>query len=70
MLFTVGMLFSSMVEFRMCFKTYAFKKIFDAKSQWSNKKIYARHKCIDGKAKHCKRYISTRHQPDYWKAKY
>ncbi|KAE8789523.1 Wall-associated receptor kinase 3 [Hordeum vulgare] len=39
----VGKLFPSMKEFRMCFKTYAFKHEFDAKTLWTDRnKIYAR----------------------------
>jgi hypothetical protein len=39
----VGKLFPNMGEFRMCFKTYALKKEFDAKTMWTDrKKFYAR----------------------------
>ena len=57
----VGKLFPSMNEFRMCFKTYAIKKEFDAKTKWTDrKKFYARCKG----ARPCKWYISARRQPD------
>jgi hypothetical protein len=55
----VGKLFPNMDEFRMCFKTYAVKAEFDAKS-----KFYARCKGFDGSANPCKWYISARRQPD------
>ncbi|KAE8797213.1 hypothetical protein D1007_27641 [Hordeum vulgare] len=39
----VGKLFPNMDEFRMYFKTYAFKHEFDAKTKWTDrKKFYAR----------------------------
>ncbi|KAE8803772.1 hypothetical protein D1007_20283 [Hordeum vulgare] len=39
----VGKLFPNMDEFRMCFKTYAVKHEFDAKTKWTDrKKFYAR----------------------------
>jgi hypothetical protein len=45
----VGKLFSSMDEFRICFKTYAIKKEFDAMSQWADKmKFYGRCRACDG----------------------
>ena len=61
----VGKLFPSMDEFRMCFKTYAIKKEFDAKTKWTDrKKFYARCNGFDGGARPCKWYISARRQPD------
>ncbi|KAE8770158.1 hypothetical protein D1007_58135 [Hordeum vulgare] len=35
----VGKLWPSMVEFRMCFKTYAVKHEFDAKTVWTKKEV-------------------------------
>jgi hypothetical protein len=61
----VGKLFPNMDEFRMCFKTYAVKAEFDAKTMWTDRsKFYARCKGFDGSAKPCKWYISARRQPD------
>ncbi|KAK1632248.1 hypothetical protein QYE76_006563 [Lolium multiflorum] len=41
----VGKLFPNMDEFRMCFKTYAVKAEFDAKTLWTDRsKFYARRK--------------------------
>jgi hypothetical protein len=61
----VEKLFPNMIEFRMCFKTYAVKKKFDAKTMWTDrKKFYARCRGYDGSAKPCKWYISARRQPD------
>ena len=61
----VGKLFPSMDEFRMCFKTYAIKKEFDAKTKWTDrKKFYARCSGFDGGARPWKWYISARRQPD------
>ena len=61
----VGKLFPSMKEFRMCFKTYAVKHEFDAKTVWTDrKKFYARCRGFDGSVKPCKWYISARLQPD------
>ena len=49
----------------MCFKTYAIKKEFDAKTKWTDrKKFYARCNGFDGGARPCKWYISARRQPD------
>jgi hypothetical protein len=49
----------------MCFKTYAVKHEFDAKTKWTDrKKFYARCKGFDGSVKPCKWYISARRQPD------
>jgi hypothetical protein len=60
----VGKLFPNMGEFRMCFKTYAVKKEFDAKTMWiDRKKLYARCRGYDRGAKPWK-YISARRQPD------
>ena len=57
----VGKLFPSMKEFRMCFKTYAVKHEFDAKTVWTDrKKFYARCRGFDGSVKPCKWYISAR----------
>jgi hypothetical protein len=59
----VGKLFPNMGEFRMCFKTYAVKKEFDAKTMWTNReKFYVRCRGYDGGAKPCKWYISARRQ--------
>jgi hypothetical protein len=45
----VGKLFLNMGEFRMCFKTYAVKKEFDAKTMWTDrKKFYVRCRGYDG----------------------
>jgi hypothetical protein len=45
----VGKLFPNMGEFRMCFKTYAVKKEFEAKTMWTDrKKFYARCRGYDG----------------------
>jgi hypothetical protein len=61
----VGKLFPNMNEFRMCFKTYAVKAEFDAKTLWTDRsKFYARCKGFDGSANPCKWYISARRQPD------
>jgi hypothetical protein len=61
----VGKLFPNMGDFRMCFKTYAVKKEFDAKTMWTDrKKFYARYRGYDGGAKPCKWYISARRQPN------
>jgi hypothetical protein len=61
----VGSLWPNMDEFRMCFKTYAVKQQFDAKTMWTDrKKFYARCKGFDGSANPCKWYISARRQPD------
>ncbi|KAE8819578.1 hypothetical protein D1007_02570 [Hordeum vulgare] len=61
----VGKLFPNMDEFRMCFKTYAVKHEFDAKTKWTDrKKFYARCRGFDGSVKPCKCYISARRQPD------
>ena len=61
----VGKLFPSMKEFRMCFKTYAVKHEFDAKTMWTDrKKFYARCRGLDGSVRPCKWYISARIQPD------
>ncbi|KAE8788157.1 hypothetical protein D1007_37855 [Hordeum vulgare] len=61
----VGKLFPNMDEFRMCFKTYAVKHEFDAKTKWTDrKKFYARCRGFDGTVKPCKWYISARRQPD------
>jgi hypothetical protein len=61
----VGKLFPNMDEFRMCFKTYAVKHEFDAKTKWTDrKKFYARCRGFDGSVKPCKWYISARRQPD------
>ena len=61
----VGKLFPSMKEFRMCFKTYAVKHEFDAKTMWTDrKKFYARCRGFDGSVRPCKWYISARIQPD------
>ena len=61
----VGKLFPNMDEFRMCFKTYAVKHEFDAKTMWTDrKKFYARCIGFDGSVKPCKWYISARLQPD------
>jgi hypothetical protein len=47
-----------MDEFRMCFKTYAVKHEFDAKTLWTGrKKFYAKCKVFYGSARSCKRYI-------------
>ena len=47
----VGKLFPSMKEFRMCFKTYAVKHEFDAKTVWTDrKKFYAMCRGFDGSA--------------------
>jgi hypothetical protein len=57
--------FPNIGEFRMCFKTYAVKKEFDAKTMWTDrKKFYARYRGYDGGAKPCKWYISARRQSD------
>src|SRR6266496_3210942 len=54
-----------MDEFRMCFKTYAVKHEFDAKTKWIHrKKFYARCRGFDGSVKPCKWYISARRQPN------
>ncbi|GJM87235.1 hypothetical protein PR202_ga03169 [Eleusine coracana subsp. coracana] len=51
----VGKCFSSMKEFRMCFKTYAVRREFDAKTVWTDtKKFYAKCRGFDGGAKPCK----------------
>ncbi|KAE8799196.1 hypothetical protein D1007_25483 [Hordeum vulgare] len=51
----VGKLFPNMEEFRMCFKTYAVKHEFDAKTKWTDrKKFYARCTGFDGSVKPCK----------------
>ena len=51
----VGKLFPSMNEFRMCFRTYAVKNEFDAKTKWTDKKkFYARCSGFDGGARPCK----------------
>ncbi|KAE8815916.1 auxin-induced protein 5ng4 [Hordeum vulgare] len=51
----VGKIFPSTKEFRMCFKTYAVKHEFDAKTMWTDgKKFYARCKGFDGSARPCK----------------
>ncbi|KAE8811568.1 hypothetical protein D1007_11627 [Hordeum vulgare] len=51
----VGKLFPNMDEFRMCFKTYAVKHEFDAKTNWTDrKKFYARCTGFDGSVKPCK----------------
>ncbi|KAE8815625.1 hypothetical protein D1007_07104 [Hordeum vulgare] len=51
----VGKLFPNMDEFRMCFKTYAIKHEFDAKTKWTDrKKFYARCRGFDGSVKPCK----------------
>ncbi|KAE8803961.1 hypothetical protein D1007_20117 [Hordeum vulgare] len=51
----VGKLFPNMDEFRMCFKTYAVKNEFDAKTKWTDrKKFYARCRGFDGSVKPCK----------------
>jgi hypothetical protein len=61
----VGKLFPNMGEFRMCFKTYAVKKEFDAKTMWTDrKKFYARCRGYDGGSKPCKWYICARRQPN------
>ena len=61
----VGKLFPNMDEFTMCFKTYAIKHEFDAKTKWTDrKKFYARCRGFDGSVKPCKWYISARRQPD------
>jgi hypothetical protein len=61
----VGKLFPNMGEFRMCFKTYAVKKEFDAKTMWTDrKKFYVRCGGYDRGAKPCKWYISARSQPN------
>jgi hypothetical protein len=47
----VGKLFPNMGEFRMCFKNYAVKKEFEAKTMWTDrKKFYARRRGYDGGA--------------------
>ncbi|KAE8799021.1 hypothetical protein D1007_25644 [Hordeum vulgare] len=54
-LIAVGKLFPNMDEFRMCFKTYAIKHEFDAKTKWTDrKKFYARCRGFDGSVKPCK----------------
>ena len=61
----VGKLFPNMEEFRMCFRTYAVRAEFDAKTLWTDKtKFYAKCKGFDGGARPCKWYISARRQPD------
>ncbi|KAE8797175.1 hypothetical protein D1007_27733 [Hordeum vulgare] len=51
----VGKLCPSMAEFRMCFKTYAVKHEFDAKTVWTDKKkFYARCRGFDGSVRPCK----------------
>ena len=61
----VGKLFPNMEEFRMCFRTYAVRAEFDAKTLWTDKtKFYAKCKGFDGGARPCKWYISARLQPD------
>ena len=61
----VGKFFPSMTDFRMCFKTYAVKHEFDAKTVWTDRnKFYARCRGFDGSVKPCKWYISGRLQPD------
>ncbi|KAE8813944.1 hypothetical protein D1007_08862 [Hordeum vulgare] len=51
----VGKLFPNMDEFRMCFKTYAVKHEFDAKTKWTDRKnFYARCRGFDGSVKPCK----------------
>jgi hypothetical protein len=53
-----------MDEFRMCFKTYAVKHEFDAKTKWTDrKKFYAMCRSFDENAKPCMWYISARRQP-------
>jgi hypothetical protein len=48
----VGKLFPNMGEFRMCFKTYAVKKEFDAKTMRADrKKFYARYRGYNWGAK-------------------
>ena len=62
----VGKLWPNMDEFRMCFKTYAVKHQFDAKTVWTDrKKFYAKCRGFDGSGvRPCKWYISARLQPD------
>ena len=61
----VGKLWPSMNEFRMCFRTYAVKHEFDAKTVWTDKnKFYARCRGFDDSVRPCKWYISARLQPD------
>ena len=61
----VGKLWPNMDEFRMCFKTYAFKHAFDAKTKWTDrKKFYAMCRGFDEYTKPCKWYIFARLQPD------
>ncbi|KAE8804737.1 hypothetical protein D1007_19300 [Hordeum vulgare] len=50
-----GMLFPSMDEFRICFKTYEVKHEFHAKTVWTDRnKFYARCRGFDGSVKPCK----------------
>ena len=61
----VGKLFPNMDEFRMCFRTYAVREEFGAKTMWTDRsKFYARCTGFDGGAMPCKWYISARRQPD------
>ena len=61
----VEKLFPNMDEFRMCFKTYAVRREFQAKTTWTDrKKFYAKCQGFDGGANPCKWYISARRQPD------
>ncbi|KAE8784158.1 hypothetical protein D1007_42232 [Hordeum vulgare] len=51
----VGKMFPNMIEFRMCFKTYALKHEFDAKTVWTDgKNFYAKCGGFDGNVKPCK----------------
>ncbi|KAE8817590.1 hypothetical protein D1007_04691 [Hordeum vulgare] len=60
----MGKVFPNMDEFRMCFKTYAVKHEFDAKTKWTDrKKFYARCRDFYGSFDPCKWYISARRQP-------
>jgi hypothetical protein len=53
-----------MKEFRVCFKTYAVKHEFDAKTMWTDrKKFYVRCRGFDGSVRPYKWYISVRIQP-------
>jgi hypothetical protein len=43
----VGILFQSMDEFRICFRTYAVNHEFETKTLWTDKnKFYAKCKCL------------------------
>ncbi|KAE8801130.1 hypothetical protein D1007_23344 [Hordeum vulgare] len=54
----VGKWWTNMDEFRMCLKTYAVKHEFDAKTKWTDRKMFcAMCRDYDENAKPCKWYV-------------